>query len=100
MVYNCTAVDGLRSVRVLNIVLLDFIMTLLCGYILGKVLYFYAVPDLHRKDKGRRICIFVCIITLYCVGILTHYLASVDTQLNNALGIGCSPIRKFNCKLY
>jgi NhaP-type Na+/H+ or K+/H+ antiporter len=98
--YVCTGVDGLRSVHILDIVLFDILMVLLCGIVLGQFLYFYGVAKLYRTDKKRRICIFVTVLSLYFVGIFTHYIAGVDTMFNYYLGICDKPVRHSECKLY
>ncbi len=79
----------LRKPKILDMAIVDWLLTLLFGYYLGFILYQKMNIKLCRNKF-----IFFTIILLILIGIYVHILFNVPTMFNYYLGLGNKPINQ------
>lgn len=83
---ECTLLDTVRSFKILDIAVFDFVGTLLVAFLLLN--WFVKSPSILQY-------ILVGIISI-ALGVVVHIILDIPTRLNYMLGISEEPIRK-NC---
>jgi hypothetical protein len=81
---NCSTLDKIRSVRIVNIAIFDLVTALFGGWLIG---YF-----LLRLTSA--IHWLLWIILWFIIGIVVHVLFKVPTTLGYYLGLNDKPVKK------
>lgn len=77
---NCGVIGRLRSFRILNMAVFDWVATAIAAYFAQRLWF----PDYQ---------FWQVMIMFTAVAVATHYFLKIDTMFNYYLGLGNKPIR-------